>query len=1299
VETVTVAVVTHRPSLRAALQRWVPGCHVAEVDDPEQLVHLTARGAILLIDLEPDERAAWLRALRRDGLDPPVVLLLDDEETDLEAPMGLGRRPVLFLERSCGGAALREALAIAARHDDRQDAVTDPVVGVGRQARRSPDQGSSTLLGGASADTPALRQDASIEPLVRTHEVTTAWTLLDELSQLIGDGLGTVFLADAEPSLTPVAAVGVTVGQLPRRLDVSERLLLRLHRRGGPLAVELDRLGAAEGATLPPYGAVAWLPAEAGPRGVVLLARATPFTHPELGVLADRVARRAHLLAVTASLGGAAIDVTPPSARARADAATADAVGYHARPSDGQDDAGLAPRLLHAAARGLQKAGLTPSVRLGAAVVDGPVLRAAWDTVDGLAGLTEGGGAVLALPGTGGFLVPTAGIGVEPAEAATAIPLTHPLIERVRAAGGGLRLRPNEPPSRGIDPVEAATWFAGIPLAEHASLLAICLGDVAVPSGLLLLGRSRRWYSAHVDAVVRYLGTVDGLTPDMGAPSERIVVVPEPVHARTGEVEMVTASAEPGAETPAEPTLQLELLLDGIDVDHGGPPSVTADVDSGGPPLERLGSARDVASPEEPSGSPAQDDDAGPAVDVDDEAPRSHGESEPDEQGEDPGEAAVGVTLEAPEPDPSAPLDEAGGQQDVEDAADEQLVPAAVADAPAPDEEVDVEPVAAHDPAADPGADDEPVVAHASFADQRADDEPVLPGVPAAGQEADDERVRADGPIADQEVEHEPVVTDEPDGDDEPVVTDEPDLADVKAADRGADVEPVLAGVPAADPEADDEPAVADVPAADPGADDESVAADGPIPDREADHDPLLTDDPEADDDPVVTDEPAADRGADDEPVVADDPAADPEQVLAGVPAADQEPDHEPVVGDVAAADQEMDADPTVAPVAPPRAPLVRTEAVTCAWILLDEVRSAYLDGAAVVLLRGTDRTFVTVAGANIDPYEGLRHLPFRHELVAALVRRVGAPIVAEVARADATLADVPLSNWPWLVAVPLLGHDGPSGVLLVGRSVPFTDLEVEWLEGRVRDVPRLLERARSVRAEAVRAVQLRAADEPDEVPTTGDEDRASERIEDGGDLGATAQAVLGRLRGFAGRVRGRMQAPAPAPAAPPPARPAEAAVSEAVDSSWSWLAALKHLIADGGAVVALRSSGGFFTTTAGVGVVPEVGAIAIPVDHPLVERLAASGGVVAVPGDGDGTAPPDAPWLAGIPLRERPSLLAAAIGDPADADGVLIIGRTRAARPRDLERLRDVLRTSAGDQAWLGTWPTRDDGSVSRDG
>jgi hypothetical protein len=1139
VETVTVAVVTHRPSLRAALQRWVPGCHVAEVDDPEQLVHLTARGAILLIDLEPDERAAWLRVLRRDGLDPPVVLLLDDDETDLDAPTGLGRRPVLFLERSCGGAALREALAIAARHDDRQDAVTDPVVGVGRQARRSPDQGSSTMLEGASADTPALRQDASIEPLVRTHEVTTAWTLLDELSQLIGDGLGTVFLADAEPSLTPVAAVGVTAGRLPRRLDVSDRSLLQLDRHGGPLAVELGHLAAPEGATLPPHGALAWLPSEAGPRGVVLLARGAAFTDPELDLLADGVARRARLLTVTASLGGAAIDVTPPSARARADAATADAVGYHARPSDARSEAGFGPRLLQAAARGLLKAGLTPSVRLGAAVVDGPVIRAAWDTVDGLAELTEDGGAVLALPGTGGFLVPTAATGVQPAEAATAIPLTHPLIERVRAAGGGLRLRPNEPPSRGIDPVEAATWFAGIPLAEHASLLAICLGDVAAPSGLLLLGRSRRWYSAHLDAVVRYLGTIDGLTPDMGGPSEHIVVVPEPVHARTGEVEMVSASAEPGATTPAEPTLQLELLLDGIDVDHASPPSVAADVERGGPPLEHLGSAPDAASgEEEPQGSPA------PA----DQAAGSQGEGEPDEQEEDAGEAAVEVAPEAPEPDPSPPLDEVGGQQDIEDAADEPLVPTqALEEDPAVDEEEDE---AAHD-----------------------------------------------GPAV---LEDPPVLQDE-------AVLEDPAVLEGKAAD----------------------------------------------------------------DEPVVADDPAADQEADDEPAVADDPAAD----------------------------QEMDADPTVAPPAAPRAPLVRTEAVTCAWILLDEVRSAYLDGAAVVLLRGTDRTFVTVAGANIDPYEGLRHLPFRHELVAALVRRVGAPIVAEVARADATLADVPLSNWPWLVAVPLLGHDGPSGVLLVGRSVPFTDLEVEWLEGRVRDVPRLLERARSVRAEAVRAVQLRAADEPDEVPTTGHEDRASERIEDGGDLGATAQAVLGRLRGFAGRVRGRMQAPAPAPAAPPPARPAEAAVSEAVDSSWSWLAALKHLIADGGAVVALRSSGGFFTTTAGVGVVPEVGAIAIPVDHPLVERLAAAGGVVAVPGHGDGTAPPDAPWLAGIPLRERPSLLAAAIGDPADADGVLIIGRTRAARPRDLERLRDVLRTSAGDQAWLGTWPTRDDGSVSRDG
>jgi hypothetical protein len=443
------------------------------------------------------------------------------------------------------------------------------------------------------------------------------------------------------------------------------------------------------------------------------------------------------------------------------------------------------------------------------------------------------------------------------------------------------------------------------------------------------------------------------------------------------------------------------------------------------------------------------------------------------------------------------------------------------------------------------------------------------------------------------------------------------------------------------------------------------------------------------------------------------------------------------------------------------REPLVLTDAAACAWVLLDELAPSYLDGAASVMLRGSGNTFATVAASGILPEEGITRVPFGHELVRALLQRDGAPVLASTERAGTALADVPLSRWPWLLAVLLPGHDGPAGMLLVGRPLPFAAGEVERLVRTVQDVPNLLERAAAVRAPAAEAARAHfaalaaagvaggdgrvehpigattgtdsahdgsapseagsevvdALDGGASTPATGadaegEPDRAA-GAEAGPEVGAEAgdasqgwsQRLTGRLRATVAAVktdRGSQEprsAPAPARRSPQPG-----VTSEAASASWALLDGVLPFVEDGGAVVALRGSGGWYVPVAATRVQALVGAEVVPVAHPLVGRLVDGGRVMGVAGlgadmpetpgreaaerattglgvtgPGTTTHEPDQPaagarWLAGVPLRERPALLVAAIGPTEAPDGVVIIGRTRPATDDELGKLASVV-------------------------
>jgi hypothetical protein len=121
----------------------------------------------------------------------------------------------------------------------------------------------------------------------------------------------------------------------------------------------------------------------------------------------------------------------------------------------------------------------------GAAQIVGDLAVAAWQLLDDLHHLTDGGGggALVALRGTNGWYIPVAAFRCQPLDAARSIPPGHPLLQRLRAEGGAVTVV-NEPPVPSI--------ASGLPLAFRAAVMVFAIGAPHDPTGLALIGRSRR---------------------------------------------------------------------------------------------------------------------------------------------------------------------------------------------------------------------------------------------------------------------------------------------------------------------------------------------------------------------------------------------------------------------------------------------------------------------------------------------------------------------------------------------------------------------------------------------------------------------------------------------------------------------------------------------------------------------------------------------------------------------------------------------------------------------------------------
>ena len=135
-----------------------------------------------------------------------------------------------------------------------------------------------------------------------------------------------------------------------------------------------------------------------------------------------------------------------------------------------------------------------------------------------------------------------------------------------------------------------------------------------------------------------------------------------------------------------------------------------------------------------------------------------------------------------------------------------------------------------------------------------------------------------------------------------------------------------------------------------------------------------------------------------------------------------------------------------------------------CGKVLLDEIAADMPVGSSVVAMRGRagDLELVAAGGKVIGVH--VDHLALDHPFVRAVERRGGALVLSPTDEARGSLAGVPASHWPVLLAATITGEGQLDGIVLVGRDEPA---DLDDLERLCRIVERsvdLLRLAASIR-------------------------------------------------------------------------------------------------------------------------------------------------------------------------------------------------------------------------------------------
>jgi hypothetical protein len=339
----------------------------------------------------------------------------------------------------------------------------------------------------------------------------------------------------------------------------------------------------------------------------------------------------------------------------------------------------------------------------------------------------------------------------------------------------------------------------------------------------------------------------------------------------------------------------------------------------------------------------------------------------------------------------------------------------------------------------------------------------------------------------------------------------------------------------------------------------------------------------------------------------------------------------------------------------PPRPlPFVDSDESGRSWILLDRIDPVVLDGGAIVMVLDDRGRLAPIAAMGIAPFEGAVTLPINHPLIVAAVQ--SGPVQLTTDR-WLSVDDVPLSDCSVLVAI---ADKAEPRLLLIGSSRPLDDQDRDRIVEAFED--------RATLQTVLRRVRPTLADPPwstgspereHEPPERPGQSWSAEDADDGQDIDPAALRPWAVLNDADLRPDLGLAAD----------RGFTRIVGDAAVAAWKLLNDVHHLTEGGGALIALRGTDGWFAPVATFRCQPVDAARSIPLRHPLLQRLRAQGGVVAVVNR------PPAPSIgSGLPLSYRPVLMVFALGDPADPTGLLLVGRSRQPSTEEVAEIASAL-------------------------
>jgi hypothetical protein len=343
------------------------------------------------------------------------------------------------------------------------------------------------------------------------------------------------------------------------------------------------------------------------------------------------------------------------------------------------------------------------------------------------------------------------------------------------------------------------------------------------------------------------------------------------------------------------------------------------------------------------------------------------------------------------------------------------------------------------------------------------------------------------------------------------------------------------------------------------------------------------------------------------------------------------------------------------------KGPLVAGERAARAWVLLDLVQEIIIDGGAMVTVLDSEGSLSPIAAIGIAPEEGAFSLPIGHPIVAAAMNTGPQRLSGD----DPIVLNFPMAGCPAIDVIPAGVDPATNGLIIVGGARSLQPDDVGAILTLAGDRARLQARVGRLRPDTARTLSGPASAHGEAPAEASMSEASGNHIREGSPRPWHVLNAAPRNRG--------------GPAAAGLGREGQIN-KQAAAAAWLLLSDVFPLLEGGGAIVAVKSTEGDLAPIAAVRCEPKDGARTIPIEHPLLQRLRDSDGIIAV----DQRDPGGRASLRHLPLSHHRASLFVSLGPPGQLNGVLMIGRARRPSSEELGRLLGDLQ--AGRAPTAGT-------------